>query len=178
MSYHQYYCGECEQQFELNIGLVEGKYILFLPFTKEEEEKLWAEGKDPRFLEKEVRLKDLPMSPPCSHCGSDETSKLIPEFDGWTKGNCFVNRERERKFHLSGMNKKQAENFYKESMQASKDRMADMGQVYKKVVPDMEYMRNNGKVKKLNDKDRAAKKERLEKVNIELNKRRPNKTKP
>ena len=178
MSYHQYYCGECEQQFELNIGLVEGKYILFLPFTKEEEEKLWAEGKDPRFLEKEVRLKELPMSPPCSHCGSDETSKLIPEFDGWTKGNCFVNRERERKFHMSGMNKKQAENFYKESMQASKERMATMSDVYKKVDPDMAHMRKHGVVKKLNDQDRAKKRENLKKVNIELDKRRPNKPKP
>lgn len=170
MSYHQYYCDKCEKQFELNIGLVEGKYILFLPFTKEEEEKLWAEGKDPRFLEKEVKLKELPMSPPCSFCGSNKTSKLIPEFDGWMKGNCFTNRQRERKFHEYGMNKRQAENFYKESMQASKERIATMGEVYKEVVPDMNHMRNTGKVKKLNDKDSAAKRERLKKVNVELRK--------
>lgn len=171
MSYHQYYCGECEQQFELNIGLVEGKYILFLPFTKEEEEKLWAEGKDPRFLEKEVRLKDLPMSPPCSHCGSDETTKIIPEFEGWTKGNCFVNRERERKFYLNGMNKKQAESFYKESMQASKERIATMGDVYKRVEPNLPELQKMGKAKKLNDKETAEKREKSKVVTRELNKR-------
>lgn len=170
MSYHQYYCEKCEEQFELNIGLVEGKYILFLPFTKEEEEKLWAEGKDPRFLEKEVKLKDLPMSPPCSHCGSNKTSKIIPEFEGWMKGNCFTNRQRERRFHEYGMNKKQAENFYKESMQASKERISSMREVYKDVVPDMNHMRKTERVKKLSDKDSAAKKERLKKVNIELQK--------
>lgn len=170
MSYHQYYCDKCEKQFELNIGLVEGKYILFLPFTKEEEEKLWAEGKDPRFLEKEVKLKDLPMSPPCSLCGSNKTSKLIPEFDGWMKGNCFTNRERERRFHENGLNKRQAENFYKESMQASKERVATMGEVYKKVDPDIGHLRNTGQIKKLNDKQRSEKIENLKKTNIELQK--------
>jgi len=170
MSYHQYYCDKCEKQFELNIGLVEGKYILFLPFTKEEEEKLWAEGKDPRFLEKEVKLKDLPMSPPCSFCGSSKTSKLIPEFDGWMKGNCFTNRERERKFHMKGLNRKQAENFYKESIEASKERISTMGEVYKKVDPDIDHLRNTGQIKKINDKQRAEKIENLKKANIELQK--------
>lgn len=173
MSYHQYYCEKCEEQFELNIGLVEGKYILFLPFTKEEEEKLWAEGKDPRFLEKEVRLKELPMTPPCSKCGCSKTWKIIPEFEGWMKGNSFNNRQRERKFHEYGMNKKQAENFYKESMQASKERIATMGEVYKRVDPNPTELAAMGRAKKLNDKETAAKKETAKKVNAELVKRLP-----
>lgn len=173
MSYHQYYCDKCEKQFELNIGLVEGKYILFLPFTKEEEEKLWEEGKDPRFLEKEVKLKDLPMSPPCSLCGSNKTSKLIPEFDGWMKGNSFTNRQRERKFHEHGLNKRQAENFYKESMQASRERIDTMGEVYKKVAPNPEELSKMGRARKLNDKEVTAKEETAKKVNSELVKRVP-----
>jgi hypothetical protein len=175
MSYHQYYCDKCEKQFELNIGLVEGKYILFLPFTKEEEEKLWAEGKDPRFLEKEVRLKELPMSPPCSYCGSKKTWKIIPEFDGWMKGNCFANRERERKFHEHGMNKKQAENFYKESMQASKERISTMKEVYKEVVANPVELSKMGKARKLTDKESAQKRENAKKIGAELSKRLPNK---
>jgi len=169
MAYHQYNCKKCKKDFELNIGLIEGTYILFIPPTPEEEEEFWANNKDPRDHWLEIPLKDLPDSPPCSYCGSKRTQKLMSDtVDGWCKGNCFTNRERERKFHEKGMGKKQAENFYKESIQASWERRETMGEVYKKVVPDIDHLRKHGVIKKANDKRVAVKKEYIRNANIKL----------
>jgi hypothetical protein len=168
MAYHQYKCKKCECEFELEIGLIDGQYILRVPFTEEEEEEMWAKGIDPRFEETELTLKELPMSPPCMQCDSNETEKLMPEFNGWCKGNCFTNRERERKFYEKGMPKDQALNFYKESIQASKERIATGGVHYKEIVPDMDHMRKHGVAKKLNDKQVANKREYLKKANTKL----------
>lgn len=168
MSYHQYYCEKCDSEVEIKIYSLDGEWILVEELTEEEIAKL-PEGEDPRFHDKETKLKDVPSTVKCPSCSS-KCKKIIHEVEGWVKGNCFTNRERERKFHEYGMDKKRAETFYQESMQASKERMMTGGEVYKKVAPDMNYMRASGKVKKLSDKESSEKKQNLEKINVELSK--------
>jgi hypothetical protein len=168
MAYHQYKCKKCEHEFELSIGLVDGKYILYVPFTEEEEEELWAQGKDPRFEETELPLKELPESPPCTNCDSEETEKLMSEFNGWCKGNCFTNRERERKFYEKGMDKQRANEFYKQSMEASQQRMMTGKEHYKQVVPDMKHMMDKGVAKRTPDDKVAAKRDYIKRVNVKL----------
>lgn len=176
MTKHIYKCKKCECEFELNITLDKDKYILCIPptfsFTNEEEEALWASGidprDDPRLKDTEIPLKELPESPPCTNCDSDETEKLIPNFNGWCKGNCFTNRERERKFYEKGMDKQQATEFYKQSMEASQQRMMTGKEHYKQVVPDMKHMMDKGVAKRTPDDKVAAKRDYIKRVNVKL----------
>lgn len=159
MSYHQYYCSRCEQEFELKIYNDENKWILVEELSEKEIAAL-PESEDPRFFSKETTLKDIPETFKCPECGK-KSKKVINEVEGWVKGNCAVNRERERKFHEYGMNKQQSENFYKESIEASKERMKTGGSVYKKVDANMEVLQKQGLARKLNDKESADKRERV-----------------
>jgi len=169
VSYHQYYCDKCKTEIEIKIYSLDGEWFLVEELTPEEIAKL-PEDVDPRFLDKETKLKDVPSFVKCPDCGNKKAAKIIHEVEGWVKGNCFTNRERERKFHEYGMDKKRAETFYQESIQASKDRMKTGGEMYKKVSPDMDHMRSTGRVKKLSDKESLQKKEKLKQVNTELQK--------
>ena len=173
MSLHQYYCYDCESEFELNIGLIEGNYILYVWPTEKEYKEIWDRGDDPRDFIKEYPLgKELPMHPPCPLCASEscDTDKLVHDTNGYVKGNCFTNRERERRFYEKGMDKQQATEFYKESMRASKERINSGHQHYKQVAPDLDVLRKNGKIKKVNDKKKAERIESIKKMNQHLTK--------
>jgi hypothetical protein len=84
----------------------------------------------------------------------------------WCKGVCFTNIERERKFYQKGMDKQQATEFYKNSMQASKERIAEGRQHYKKVDMDVNHYAKHGMVKPT--KNKAKKIEAIHKLNAEL----------
>lgn len=170
MAFHQYLCNDCNTEFELQIGLFEGKYILYIHPSIEEEKALWDAGKDPRDSIIEIPLPGLPENPPCTNCGSENTGKLMHETGGWVKGICFTNKERERKFYEKGMDKQQATEFYKQSMEASKERMQTGGTHYKQVVPDMNYMRKTGQVKKVSDKKKKERIDNIAKMNQHIHK--------
>ena len=68
------------------------------------------------------------------------------------------------------MDKKQGDKFLNESIEASKKRRKDGSQHYAKVVPNYEVLAKEGSVKRLNDKERAEKREIMKKVNSSLTK--------
>tara|TARA_R110002110_G_scaffold239686_5_gene455682 strand:- start:2095 stop:2691 length:597 start_codon:yes stop_codon:yes gene_type:complete len=78
-------------------------------------------------------------------------------------------KERQRYAH-EGMDKKQAEQFYKESVEASKERIKTGDQHYKKVVPNYEVLRKQGQVRRLNDQERANKIQNLKQTNQAITK--------
>jgi hypothetical protein len=168
MSFYQYKCHECEADFELRIGFFEGNYILYLYPSEEEEKVLWDAGKDPRDSIVEIKLKEVPQSPVCTYCGSDNTSKYLPNFNGAVKGLGVHAFRRERELYEKGLNKQQAETFYKESMEASKERIATMGEVYKKVDFDMPLLAQKGLAKKTANVTKKL--DNLKKANVELSK--------
>lgn len=167
MSFYQYHCEDCNKDFELKIGLLEGKYILYFELTKQEEDAMWEKGIDPRDHTPEIVMDEIPETPICSLCGSSKTSRLLPNVEGKVSGRAMTYSESKR-FVIDGYNKQQAMQFYKDSIQASKERMADMGEVYKKVSPNMEYMCKTGKAKPA--ANRSARVESLRKANAEIRK--------
>jgi hypothetical protein len=68
------------------------------------------------------------------------------------------------------MDKKQAEKFYQESCEASKERVKSGGQHYKKVVPNYKVLAEQGQVRRLNDQERADKIQNLKNTNRVLTK--------
>lgn len=130
------------------------------------------EWDDPRFHEKEVEYgKELPEKLKCSKCKKKTSILTFDSADApnmIAKGNTAVNRQRERDFHQYGMNKQQAENFYKESIEASKERIKSGGVHYKPVDPDINYLRSEGKVTRVKDGDVSKNKEYLKKANVKL----------
>lgn len=189
MSLHSYSCSSCGETADLNIEAVETdvkgyvnhklgyscSYSFLVSSLSEKEIKRLKDWEDPRDFEKYETIYftldgDIPLKVPCIFCEDGVLEKKIPNINGWTKGNCFTNRERERQFYQHGLNKKEAERFYKESIEASKERMSTMGDVYKRVDPDIDHLRKTGQIKKINDKKKAEKIENLKKINIELQK--------
>ena len=79
--------------------------------------------------------------------------------------NSYKSLKERQRFAREGMDKKQAEQFLKESCEASKDRVKSGEQHYKKVVPNYEVLREQGQVRKLNDQERANKIQNLKQIN-------------
>ena len=79
--------------------------------------------------------------------------------------NSYKSLKERQRFAREGMDKKQAEQFLKESCEASKDRVKSGDQHYKKVVPNYEVLREQGQVRKLNDQERANKIQNLKQIN-------------
>ena len=63
-------------------------------------------------------------------------------------------KERMRYAH-QGMDKKQAETFYKESVEATKERVKSGHQHYKKVVPNMKVLESQGLAKRREKQDHS-----------------------
>ena len=79
--------------------------------------------------------------------------------------NSFAAMNERRRYAVDGMDKKQAEVFYKESIQASKERMTSGDQHYKKMVPDYEVLQKEGRAKRLTDQQTSQKIENLKRAN-------------
>lgn len=181
MTNHNYYCDKCEHVTTLELIPIEvnakgyvnkeaGYYTKVLVSSLSEQEiKDLPMEKDPRDYEvyEEYKFKEVPDEFLCELCYK-KVGIMMEQFDGWCKGNCFTNRERERKFYEKGMDKQQAGEFYKESMAASKERMMSGRQHYKEVVPDMKKLRDHGIVRKTSDSRVGAKKQALKEINVKL----------
>jgi hypothetical protein len=84
--------------------------------------------------------------------------------------NSYKSLKERQRYARDGMDKAQAEQFLKESCEASKDRVKSGEQHYKKVVPNYEVLRQQGKVKRLNDQQRADKIQNLKNINRSVTK--------
>jgi hypothetical protein len=78
-------------------------------------------------------------------------------------------KERMRYAH-EGMDKKQAEKFYKESCEASKDRVKSGDQHYKRVVPNFKVLEQEGLAKRVSDEQSLKNRENLKQANISITK--------
>jgi predicted nucleic acid-binding Zn ribbon protein len=151
MPTYLYKCDDCDLRFEERFYHDKGK-ILLSDSDEEVNDEIYDSYVCPKCHAKAKRLlfqegQDLP---------------------GWVKGNCFTNRERERKFYEKGLDEQQARRFYKESLEASKERINTMGEVYKEVAPDMTEMVKNGAVKKVAPKEADKRKKAFTKVVKEI----------
>lgn len=190
MSFHQYKCNKCEKNLDIvatpidqNIkGYVDTKkgyecgYSVLVSSLSEEEIKNLKDWQDPRDFEVyETTIisasGDIPVTFKCPECKKGVMEKIIGEnLSGYVKGLCFTNLERERKFYQKGMDKQQAENFYKESIAASKERIDSGKEHYKQVVPDLDHMRKTGQIKKVSDKKKKERMDNIKRMNQHIHK--------
>lgn len=167
---YNYECTNCKTAEYRKIYQDEMIWKEDFPMSEEEAKKL-PEWDDPRFHEKVVSYgKKFPEKLKCNSCGKKTANIVYDIPEGFTKGNCFINRERERKFHENGMSKEQATEFYKNSIEASKERIQSAGVHYKQVVPDMKHFEKHGMAKRTSEDKKQIKRKYLHDANVKLTK--------
>lgn len=179
MPMHTYSCDNCGNSEYRNIYQEKDFTWAELCFvrgpTQAQLDKMdFDKGDDPRDFEvwKVVNYgDDLPEKVKCNKCKKKKAKFTPPDVPKIKNGrNSYAAMRERRRFATEGMDKKQAEQFYKEAVQASKERMETGGQHYKKIVPHYETLRKEGKVRKLNDQERADKIELLKRANQQITK--------
>jgi hypothetical protein len=109
---------------------------------------------------------DYPDTIKCPTCKKQtEKRASIYYFSVGNGRNSYASMKERQRYAMEGMDKKQAEQFYSESIEGSKKRQKSGGQHYKKVTPNYEVLREQGQVRKLNDQERANKIENLKRIN-------------
>jgi hypothetical protein len=105
-------------------------------------------------------------------CCKAETEKRVSiyYFSVGEGRNSYRSLKERMRFARDGMDKKQAEKFYKESVEASKERVKSGSEHYKRVVPNYKVLAEQGQARRLNDQERADKIQNLKKVNVSLTK--------
>ena len=174
MPYYNYYCVECDKEEMRHIPLVDDVFteqVLVSSLSQEEIDAL-PDWDDPRDYEvyKEVKYGDMPPDVVDCHCGG-KGERLVEGAPQIKHGrNSYQALKERQRYHHYGMDKKQGDKFLEESIEASKKRRKDGGQHYAKVSPNYEVLAKEGSVKKLNDKERAEKREIMKNVNRSLTK--------
>jgi len=175
MPYYNYYCTECDTEELRHIPLVDDVFteqVLVSSLSQEEIDALpdWDDPRDYEVYE-EVKYGDMPPNTvKCNNCG-DVADRLVDRPPDIKHGRNSYHALKERqRFAMEGMDKKAAEKFYKESCEASKERMKSGGQHYKKMVPDFDYLEKQGQVKRLSPEAREKKVQNLKNNNRVLTK--------
>jgi len=105
----------------------------------------------------------------CS-CGSN-ADRLVTGAPDIKHGlNSYHAKKERMRYAIQGMDKKQAEKFYKESCEASKERMKTGDQHYKQVVPNFKVLEKQGVVKRRTKQDHTEMAQRLKENNRVLTK--------
>ena len=174
MPYYNYYCLECEKEELRHIPMVDGIFteqVLVSSLSQEEADALpdWDDPRDYEVYE-EVEYGDMPPDVVKCSCGSTADRLVTGAPDIKHGRNSYHAMKERRRYAIEGMDKKQAETFYKESMEATKERVKSGHQHYKKVVPNYKVLAEQGVVRKLNDQERADKIQNLKNTNRVLTK--------
>jgi len=151
MPFFQYYCLACKEEFDKRLYVMDNK---------------WYDSDTDEFLSDEFPPEDCK----CPEC-FNLSFRVVEVPEGIVRGFSDRNRRRGMRFNEYGMEKEQAEAFYKDAIAASKDRMDTMGEVYKKVSPNMEYFTKKGLAKGVDDKRKIEKIEASKKMAQERMKR-------
>tara|TARA_R110002094_G_scaffold107519_1_gene105797 strand:+ start:1111 stop:1719 length:609 start_codon:yes stop_codon:yes gene_type:complete len=128
---------------------------------------------DPTYWHKyeAVYTYDYPDTVKCKHCKKKtEKRASIYYFSVGNGRNSYAAKRERQRYAMDGMDKKQAEQFYKESIEASKERVKSGDQHYKKIVPHYETLEKEGIVKRNNDQETANKIETLKRANQQITK--------
>ena len=174
MPYYNYYCSECDKEELRHIPLVDEVFteqVLVSSLSQEEIDAL-SDWDDPRDYEvyKEVEYGNMPPDVVDCHCGG-KGERIVDGAPTIKHGRNSYQAMKERmRYHHYGMDKKQGDKFLEESIAATKKRRQDSHQHYAKIVPNYEQLAKEGIVKKLNDKEVAAKTEGIKNVNTTLTK--------
>lgn len=170
-----YYCKKCDKVHTRSFYIEDKIYmedVLVKSLSQEEIDSL-PEWDDPRLYEeyKTVEHGDLPPERlKCTQC-KKMMIRHMEDLPSLKEGRNSMSALKERRrFAEHGMDKKQAEKFYKESIEASKERMKGGEEHYKRVVPNYEVLAKQGVVKRNSDKRKAAKEKFLKDANIKLTK--------
>jgi len=175
MPYYNYYCTECDTEELRHIPLVDDvftEHVLVSSLSQEEIDALpdWDDPRDYEVYE-EVKYGDMPPnSVKCNNCG-DVADRLVDGAPTIKHGRNSYHAKKERmRFATEGMDKKAAEKFYKESVEATKERIKTGDQHYKKVVPNFEVLEKQGLVKRRKQNDAQEMAQRLKDNNRVLTK--------
>lgn len=83
----------------------------------------------------------------------------------------YTNRSRAEKFNRDGFDRVQAEEFYKSSIEHSKERVKTGYQHYSKITPNIENMTKSGMIKKVDSEKAEVKKQKMREMTIESHKK-------
>lgn len=148
MPLYNFKCDVCDNEFEERFFLLDGEWY-YAP----------EEGEDVNLgLNKNCNIEFWY----CKECGNNEAPRLLftPGTEGpaaKVKGITDRSLRQQRRFEQYGMDRSAAETFYKESIEASRERISKMKEVYKKVSPDMDYHIKKGNARLANDTERQRK---------------------
>jgi hypothetical protein len=145
--------------------------VLVSSLSQEEADALpdWDDPRDYEVYE-EVEYGDMPPDVVKCSCGAIADRLVTGAPDIKHGRNSYHALKERRRYAIEGMDKKQAEKFYQESCEASKERVKSGGQHYKKVVPNYKVLAEQGQVRRLNDQERADKIQNLKNTNRVLTK--------
>ena len=174
MPYYNYYCVECEKEDLRHIPMVDGIFTeqVLVSSLRQEEIDALPDWDDPRDYEvyEEVEYGDMPPDVVKCSCGGI-ADRLVGGAPDIKHGRNSYHAKKERmRFATEGMDKKQAEKFYKESCEASKERIKTGDQHYKRVIPNMKVLEAQGKVTRVADGQATKNREDLKKFNVNLTK--------
>tara|TARA_R100001443_G_scaffold101175_1_gene108969 strand:+ start:924 stop:1481 length:558 start_codon:yes stop_codon:yes gene_type:complete len=174
MPYYNYYCKECDKEELRHIPLVNGIFteqVLVSSLNQEEIDAL-PDWDDPRDYEvyKEVKYGKMPPDVVECYCGG-EGDRIVGDAPTIKHGKNSYHALKERqRYNHYGMDKKQAEKFYTESMEATKKRVKSGDQHYKKVVPNFKVLEKEGVVKRRTKGDAQQQAQNLKDMNRSLTK--------
>mgnify|MGYP003109049644 CR=1 FL=1 len=174
MPYYNYYCVECDKEELRHIPLVDDVFteqVLVSSLSQEEIDAL-PDWDDPRDYEvyKEVKYGDMPPDVVDCHCGG-MGERVVDGAPSIKHGRNSYHALKERqRYHHYGMDKKQAEKFYEESCNASRERVKSGEQHYKKVLPNWKNLEKQGLVKRRKQNDASEMAQRLKDNNRVLTK--------
>ena len=173
MPYYNYYCTECDTEELRHIPLVDDVFteqVLVSSLSQEEIDALpdWDDPRDYEVFE-EVKYGDMPPnSVKCNNCG-DVADRLVDGAPTIKHGRNSYHALKERmRYARNGMDKKQAETFYNESIASTKERVKSGHQHYKKVVPNMKVLEQQGMVKRRTKDDQSQVAQNLKDMNRSL----------
>ena len=174
MPYYNYYCVECEKEDLRHIPMVDGIFteqVLVSSLSQEEIDALpdWDDPRDYEVYE-EVEYGDMPPDVVKCSCGGIADRLVTGAPDIKHGRNSYHSMKERMRYAREGMDKKQAETFYNESIAATKERVKSGHQHYKKVVPNYKVLAEQGQVRRLNDQERADKIQNLKNTNRALTK--------
>jgi len=172
MPYYNYYCTECDTEELRHIPLVDDVFteqVLVSSLSQEEIDALpdWDDPRDYEVYE-EVKYGEMPPDMvKCNNCG-DVADRLVDSAPDIKHGRNSYHAKKERmRFAHEGMDKKQADKFYKESSEAIKERIQTGHEHYKRVVPNFKVLEREGKIKRVSPEQATQNRENLKKANIQ-----------
>ena len=176
MPYYNYYCTECETEELRHIPLVDDVFteqVLVSSLSQEEIDALpdWDDPRDYEVYE-EVKYGDLPPNTvKCNNCGDIADSLVAGPPDIKHGRNSHHAKKERMRFAKEGMDKKAADKFYKESIEATKERVKTGDQHYKRVYPKWDVLEKQGVVKRVTDTAKSTQnRQALKQANIQVTK--------